>query len=61
MTHTKEEIEKRLKDMLHEMLRGYNQEDSIISLDYDETNQECNIKMTVNIVDEDDYIGFGCY
>ena len=61
MKYTKEEIEKRLKDMLHEMLRGYNQEDSIISLEYDKDKGECNLKMDVNIVEDDDYIGFGCY
>lgn len=59
--YSKEEIEKRLKDMLHEMLRGYNQEDSILSFKYDEENEKCNIEMTVHIVEEDDYIGFGCY
>jgi hypothetical protein len=61
MKYSKEEIEKRLKDMLHEILRDYNQEDSIISLEYDEENQECNLKMTVHIVEEDDYIGFDEY
>lgn len=59
--YNKEEIEKRLKDMLHEILRGYNQEDSILSLEYDEEKQECTVKMNVHIVKEDDYIGFGCY
>ena len=61
MEYSKEEIEKRLKDMLHEMLRGYNQEDSILSLEYDEEKQECNLKMNVHIVEEDDYVGFGVY
>ena len=61
MKYTKEEIEKRLKDILHEILRGYNQEDSIVSIDYDEEKRECTIKMNVHIVDRDDYIGFGCY
>ncbi len=61
MKYSKEEIESRLKDMLHEILRGYNQEDSILSLEYDEEKQECNLKMTVNIVEEDDYVGFAGY
>lgn len=61
MEKTKEAIEKQLKDMLHEMLRSYNQEDSIISLEYDETSQECTVKMTVHIVEEDNYIGFSGY
>lgn len=61
MKYSKEEIEKRLKDMLHEMLRGYHQEDSILSLEYDEEKQECNLKMNVHIVEEDDYVGFGVY
>jgi len=61
MEYTKEEIENRLKDMLHEILRTYNQENSILSLEYDEENQECNLRMSVHIVEEDDYIGFGVY
>jgi hypothetical protein len=61
MKYSKEEIEKTLKDMLHEILRGYHQEDSIISLEYDESKQECNVKMTVHIVEEDEYIGFAAY
>ena len=61
MNKTKEEIEKRLKDMLHEMLRGYHQEDSILSLEYDEEKQECTVKLSVHIVEEDDYIGFSVY
>lgn len=59
--YSKTEIENRLKELLHEMLRGYNQEDSIISLEYDEEKNECNLKLTVNIVEEDDYVGFGGY
>lgn len=61
MKYTKEEIEEKLKDMLHEILRGHNQEDSIISVSYDEEKQECNIKMTVSIVEEDNYVGFASY
>lgn len=61
MKYTKEEIETRLKDMLHEILRGYYQEDSILSLEYDEEKQKCNLKMNVHIVEEDDYIGFAGY
>ena len=61
MRYSKEEIEKRLKDMLHVMFRGYHQEDSILSLEYDEEKQECNLKMSVHIVEEENYIGFACY
>ena len=58
---TKEEIEQRLTDMMREMLRDFNQEDSIISLTYDEKNEQCTVKMNVAIVDDDDYVGFSYY
>jgi len=58
---TKEQIEKRLMDMLYEMLSDYNQEDGIISVEYIEGSHECTVKMNVNIVEEDDYVGFGSY
>lgn len=61
MEYTKKEIEKRLKDILHEMLRSFHQEDSILSLKYDVEKQECNLRMRVHIVKEDDYVGFGVY
>ncbi len=61
MGASKKEIESRLKDMLHEMLRNFNQEDSIIDLKYDEADNTCDIKMNVHIVEEDNYIGFGGY
>lgn len=61
MKYSKEEVEKRLKDTLHEMLRGCHQEDSIISLEYDEEKQQANLVMNVHIVEEDDYVGFGGY
>ena len=61
MKYSKEEIEKRLENMLHEMLRSFHQEDSILSVKYDEKKQECNIKMNVHIVEEDDDVGFGAY
>jgi hypothetical protein len=47
--------------MLHEILRGYHQEDSILSLEYDEEKQVRYLKMDVHIVEEDDYVGFGVY
>ena len=47
--------------MLHEILRDYNQEDSILSIEYDQKNEECVIKMNVTIVEDDDYIGFSGY
>lgn len=56
-----EEIEKSLKDMLHEMLRDYNQEGGLVSLEYDEVNMQCTVKMNVHIVEDDEYIGFGGY
>ncbi len=43
------------------MLRTQYQEDSIISLTYDEEKNECLVRMTVNIVEDDDYIGFNGY
>lgn len=61
MKYTNQEIEIRLEEALHEMLEGFNQEDSIISLDYDPTNQSCLVKLKVHIVEEDDYIGFSAY
>lgn len=61
MGQSKETIEKQLKEMLHEMLRSHGQEDSIISLEYDDVSQECTVKMTVHIVEEDNYIGFAGY
>ena len=61
MKYSKEEIEQKLKDLLYEMLSSYNQEGSILSLEYDEEKQECNLKMSVNIVEEDNYIGFSSY
>lgn len=59
--YTNQEIEIRLGEMLHEILRRFNQEDSIKSLEYDPTNQECVVKLKVHIVERDDYIGFGVY
>lgn len=61
MNYTKEEVETRLEEALYEMLEGFNQEDSIISVDYDPTNQSCLVKLKVHIVEQDDYIGFSAY
>ena len=61
MNYTKEEVETRLEEASYEMLEGFNQEDSIISVDYDPTNQSCLVKLKVHIVERDDYIGFGAY
>jgi hypothetical protein len=61
MDYTKEEIETRLKSLLHEMFRGANQEDGILSLEYNEKKQECTVKLNVSIIEEDDYIGFSGY
>lgn len=59
--YTKEEIEKRLKDMVYEMFSSSNQEDGLLSFKYDEEKQECILRMNVHIVEEDDYIGFSSY
>jgi hypothetical protein len=61
MNYTKEEIESRLKEVLYDLLSYGNQEGSILSLNYNEKKQECNVTLTVNIVEEDDYIGFDGY
>jgi hypothetical protein len=61
MNYTKEEIESRLKELLYDLLRSGNQEGSILSLNYNEKKQECNVTLTVNIIEEDDYIGFDGY
>jgi len=58
---TKEIIEYRLTQALKEMMSDYNQEDGFISLDYDPEKEECTVKLTVHIVEEDDYVGFGGY
>lgn len=61
MSYTKEEIEKRLLNLLEESLRSTAQESSVISLTYDEKTKECSIKLNTHIVEEDDYIGFDGY
>ena len=61
MNYTKEEIESRLKELLYDLLSYGNQEGSILSLNYNEKKQECNVTLTVNIIEEDDYIGFDGY
>lgn len=61
MKYTKGEIERRLHNLLYELLESGNQEDAIISLTYNEQSEECTIKMRTHIVEEDDYIGFNCY
>ena len=61
MDYTKEEIETRLKGLLHEIFRGASQEDGILSLEYNEKKQECTVKLNVSIIEEDDYIGFSSY
>ncbi len=61
MNYTKEEIETRLKEVLYDLLSYGNQEGSILSLNYNEKKQECNVTLTVNIIEEDDYIGFDGY
>lgn len=59
--YTREEIEKRLKDALHEALRSFNQEDGMVSLHLDEDGSTCTVKLGVVIVEEDDYVGFSGY
>jgi len=61
MKYSKEIIEERLKDILYECLSNANQESGLISLEYDEENEECNVKLSVCIVEEDDYVGFDGY
>lgn len=57
----KEEIEAILKDLLYECLSTANQEDAIISLEYDEANNEAIVKLSVHIEEDDNYIGFSGY
>jgi hypothetical protein len=61
MPLSKEEVESRLKYLLYELLRYGNQEDGIISLEYDEGSETCTVKMNVCLVEEDDYVGFSGY
>jgi len=58
---TKEKIEIRLKDILQEIFQAHHLEDSIILISYDEKKEQCTINMTVQVVEEDDYVGFGNY
>lgn len=61
MKYTKEQIETALKDLLYDLLSYGNQESAIISLEYDEVEEVCNVKLRTHIVEEDDYIGFDGY
>ena len=61
MKHSKEEVETVLYDMLHEALGSYNQEDALISLDYNEEKEECVVRLNVTIIEEDSYVGFAGY
>ena len=58
---TKDEIREGLRELLSECLGSCNQDGAVLSLEYDEEKQECTVKMTVHIVDEDNYIGFEGY
>lgn len=57
----KEVVEAALKNMLDECLESMNQDGSVRSLEYDPETQTCTVKMTVHIVEEDEYIGFQGY
>lgn len=59
--YTKQKIEESLIDLLDDLLRGGNQEGSIISLNYDEETELCTVVLSTHIVEEDDYIGFQGY
>jgi len=61
--NNKSNLEKQqiLKNQLHELLRSGAAEDSIRSFVYDETRDECIIRLSVHEVKEDNYIGFGSY
>ncbi len=61
MDQSNQAIERELKNLLYEMLSTRYQQDAIISLDYDPKSQECTVKLTVHIVEEDQYIGFAGY
>lgn len=60
MKYSKEEIENRLKNLLNELMSGYNQDHSIISLELSEDKSTCDVKLSVCIVEED-YVGFQGY
>ena len=58
---TKKEIEEILTNLLYDCLQSANQEDAIISLKYDEKNNEAIVRLSVHIVEEDNYVGFNGY
>lgn len=61
MKYTKEQIETTLVDLLYDLLSYGNQESAIISLEYDDVEKVCNVKLRTHIVEDDDYIGFDGY
>lgn len=58
---TKQEKEQELRELLDECLESCNQDGSIIDLAYDEDSNTCIVKLTVNEVERDKYIGFAGY
>ena len=61
MKYSKQEIENRLKEMLNEMLSDYNQDGTLISLDFDSESETATIKMNVYIDEDYDYVGFATF
>lgn len=64
MTYTKEEVIKRITEQLDDCLEYQNAEvldwrDKILDVNLQE--QTITIKLHFHIVEEDDYIGLGCY
>lgn len=55
------QIEAALYEMLNECLEGANQDGSILELKYDPESKTCTVKLTVEIIEEDNYIGFQGY
>jgi hypothetical protein len=61
MSYTKEQVEKILKETLKECLSGINQESGVKSVIYDAEKQECTVKLSVVIVEDDNFVGFSGY
>ena len=61
MDKSKATVEAVLTEMLDELLEYGNQDGSILDIEYDEKTETCNVKMSVVIVEDDNYIGFQGY
>ena len=61
MEYPKEEIKRRLHDLLDECLEGLNQEGSFEIKKIDLEKRKCTVEFDIIINKEDDYVGFAGY